>query len=310
MGTPDFAVPALRALLRERHAIVGLFTQPDRPTGRGLTLQPPPVKRVGIEQTLPVWQPQRLRDPEAVGTLRTLDPDLIVVVAYGQILSPEVLAIPRHGCINVHASLLPRWRGAAPIQRALLAGDAVSGVTIMQMAAGLDTGPILSQRETPLAPTLTGGQLHDLLAEAGADLLVETIRGLQAGTVQPQPQPADGVTYAAKLTRQDGAIDWQTSAIPIERQIRALHPWPGAWTTLPDGGVVKVLAGRPGSGDLQAPPGQVVARHADGIEVACGVGSVILTELQSEGRKRLPAREWAKGRSGAIAFGRATPASD
>ncbi|MBF0136799.1 MAG: methionyl-tRNA formyltransferase [Magnetococcus sp. DMHC-1] len=294
MGTPDFAVPALQALLTGANPVVGIFTQPDKPGRRGLQLQASPVKKVGMAHAIPVYQPARLRDPEAVATLRTLAPDLVVVAAYGQILSPEILAIPLHGCINIHASLLPRWRGAAPIQHALLAGDTHSGVTIMQMEAGLDTGPILARREVVLTGTTTGGSLHDELSHLGADLLLETIRKLQAGEVTPQPQPETGVTYANKLTRTAGRIDWREKAVIIERQVRALNPWPGAFSTLA-GKVVKIHAAYPKQGEEQGVPGEVVALPLDGLEVTCGEGHLVLTELQTEGKKRIPAREWVKG---------------
>ncbi|MBF0178324.1 MAG: methionyl-tRNA formyltransferase [Magnetococcales bacterium] len=306
MGTPDFAVPALRALLNSNIPVVGILTQPDKPVGRGLAVQASPVKRTGLEHAIPVFQPERLRSPGAVTTLKTWAPDLVVVVAYGQILSPEVLSMPARGCINVHASLLPRWRGAAPIQRALLAGDAQSGVTIMQMEAGLDTGPILRMRAEPITPTTTGGSLHDALAQSGADLLLETIRDMQTGKVSPQPQPDTGVTYAAKLTRADGLIDWRRRSVEVDRQIRALHPWPGAYTHL-HGRVVKVLTCRPVARSEGGEPGKVVAIREDGLEVVCGEGNLVLTGLQTEGRRRMQGAEWARGMSGQLLFGSHRP---
>ena len=297
MGTPDFAVPSLQVLLAGKDPVVGVFTQPDRPVGRGMKLTPPPVKqavhpRLSGPEGLPILQPIRLREREAVTQLRKLQPDLVVVVAYGQILSPEVLAIPRYGCINVHASLLPRWRGAAPIQRALLAGDLTSGVTLMQMEAGLDTGPILSQRLFSLSPDGSGGQLHDQLAHLGAQLLQESLPLLQAGTLFPQPQPEEGVTYAAKLTREDERIDWNQPAHCIRRQILALNPWPAAHTHL-HGKLLKIFQCRLEKGRGEA--GQVICLREDGLEVACAEESLILTEVQPAGKRRLLAPEWLRG---------------
>lgn len=300
MGTPDFALPCLEVLLSGSDTLVGVFTQPDKPVGRGLKLAPPPVKRAllahirdsAVEEGIGIFQPVRLRATEAVADLRQLKPDLLVVVAYGQILSPEVLAIPRHGCVNVHASLLPRWRGAAPIQRALLAGDLESGVTLMQMEAGLDTGPILSQRVLSLAADLTGGELHDQLAQLGAQLLQETIPLLQSGTLHAQPQPAEAVTYAAKLTKLDEQIDWYCSAHLIRQKILALNPWPAAHTWL-RGKPLKIFRCRLGNSDGEA--GHVIALREDGPEVACTQGSLILTEVQLAGKRRMLATDWLRG---------------
>ncbi|MEO5362557.1 MAG: methionyl-tRNA formyltransferase [Magnetococcus sp. DMHC-8] len=292
MGTPAFAVPTLEVLLAGTDPVVGVFTQPDKPVGRGLQLTPSPVKQAAAQRNIPVWQPLRLRAEEAVTVLRALQPDLIVVVAYGQLLSPEVLAIPRHGCLNVHASLLPRWRGAAPLQRALLAGDRESGVTLMQMEAGLDTGPIHCQRRLPLTPEMTGGELHDQLARLGGLLLQESLPRLRAGTLPATPQAAEEVTYATKLTPADERVDWQQPAEQIRRQILALNPWPAAHTLL-DGQSLKLLRCRPGSG--HGPPGTLLARQPDGPEVACGQGSLVLTELQPAGKRRMPAADWLRG---------------
>ena len=297
MGTPDFAVPSLQVLLAGKDPVVGVFTQPDRPVGRGMKLTPPPVKQainqwLSGSRSLPILQPTRLREKEAVDHLRQLQPDLVVVVAYGQILSTEVLAIPRYGCINVHASILPRWRGATPIQRALLAGDSTSGVTLMQMEAGLDTGPILSQRLLSLSPDWTGGQLHDQLANLGAQLLRETLPLLQTATLSPQPQSEEGVSYAAKLTRKDERIDWNQPAHCIRRQILALNPWPAAHTHL-HGKRLKIFQCRLATGQGEA--GQVIGPTEDGLEIACAEGSLILTEVQPEGKRRLLVPEWLRG---------------
>lgn len=300
MGTPDFAVPSLEALLSGPDSVVGVFTQPDKPVGRGMKLTPPPVKRVltgrgtDFGGNMALFQPACLRAAEAIADLRGLNPDLVVVVAYGQILSPEVLAIPRHGCVNIHASLLPRWRGAAPIQRALLAGDSASGVTLMQMEAGLDTGPWLSRRALPLSADLTGGELHDQLAQLGAQLLCETLRLWHAGTLRPHPQPEEGVTYAAKLNQQDEQIDWNAPAQKVRRQILALNPWPAARTRW-RGQALKIFHGRLAEGTGE--PGHVIALHEDGPEIACLQGSLILTEVQLSGKRRMRAADWLRGRS-------------
>ncbi|MBF0162776.1 MAG: methionyl-tRNA formyltransferase [Magnetococcales bacterium] len=292
MGTPDFAVPSLERLCAGPNPVLGVFTQPDRPVGRGLKLTPSPVKQWAARQGIPVLQPPRLRSAEAVALLRDLQPDLIVVVAYGQILSPEVLAIPRHGCLNVHASLLPRWRGAAPVQRALLAGDSESGVTLMQMDAGLDTGPMLSQRRLPLTTGMTGGELHDRLAQLGAVLLQESLPDLQTGALIPTPQPDTGVTYAAKITPQDEQVDWGQPAEQIKRQIDALNPWPAAHTRL-GGQTIKLLRCRLGAGTGEK--GRQIAVQKEGPEIACGEGSLVVTELQPAGKRCMAAADWWRG---------------
>ncbi|MBF0310125.1 MAG: methionyl-tRNA formyltransferase [Magnetococcales bacterium] len=293
MGTPDFAVPTLEALLAGPDEVVGVFTQPDRPAGRGLRLAAPPVKELASAHGLPVLQPARMKDPEVLPRLREWRPDLIVVVAYGRILPREVLELPLHGCVNVHASLLPRWRGAAPIQRALLAGDAMLGVSIMAMEAGLDTGPILSRRVWPVHGDESGGEMHDRLAKGGGELLAETVEALQRGGITPRIQPEEGVTYAEKLTAGDEILLWENDALQERRRILALSPWPGARTGL-KGERLKVLGCRPGRNG--GPPGTVTALHADGPEVACGEGSLVLTEVQPAGKRRLSAGEWLRGR--------------
>ena len=228
MGSPDFAVPVLQALV-PHHQVVGVVTQPDRPAGRGGTLKAPAVKTAALAFGLPVIQPEKLRQPEAMDQLQTWKPDVIVVAAFGQILRQAVLDLPAFGCINVHASLLPRWRGAAPIQAAILAGDEESGVTIMKMDAGVDTGPILSQRRLSLAKDETGGSLFAKLSALGADLLSETLPAYLQGTLLPQPQPEAGVTYTSMLKKEDGLLDFTQPAAALERRVRAMHPWPGAW---------------------------------------------------------------------------------
>ncbi|WP_130473018.1 methionyl-tRNA formyltransferase, partial [Candidatus Magnetaquicoccus inordinatus] len=247
MGTPAFSVPVLQRLLQGNNPVVAVFTQPDKPVGRGLQLLPSPVKQMAVQHGIPVWQPARLRAPEAVQALRELQADLVVVVAYGQILSAEFLALPRWGCLNIHASLLPRWRGAAPIQRALLAGDQESGVTLMRMDVGLDTGPMLCWRALPITAGMTGGELHDQLSQLGAELLHDSLPLLQSGQLPLLPQPEQGVTYANKLSAEDERIDWKQPAEQIERQIRALNPWPGA-QTLCNGKPLKLFASRLATG--------------------------------------------------------------
>lgn len=287
MGTPDFAVPTLTALDDAHFAdVVGVVTQPDRPTGRGRRLAPPEVKRVALERDLPLFQPRSLRAPEAVAQLATWEPDVIVVAAFGQILRQNVLDLPPYGSLNVHASLLPRWRGAAPIPAAILAGDEFTGVTIMRMDAGLDTGPILAQREEPVQPDDTRATLEKRLAQRGAELLVEMLPPYLVGDLLPQPQPAEGVTYAGQLHKEDGLLDWSHPAIELDRRVRAFNPWPGAFTTW-RGKRLKVLRAAPlpdWQGD--ASPGTVVALD-DGVvvAVATGEGALRLEEVQLAGKR-------------------------
>jgi methionyl-tRNA formyltransferase len=303
-GTPDFALPALEALAGTPHRIAAVLTQPDRPAGRGRALRPGPVKERALELGLTVLQPASLKAPEALEALRALELDALIVVAYGLILPPAVLETPRLGCFNIHASLLPRWRGAAPIQRAILAGDAVTGVTIMRMQAGLDTGPMLAQRTLEIAPRETAGELHDRLAELGALLMVEMIGAVARGDAHETPQPAAGVSYAAKIEKREALIDWSLDATAILRAIRAFNPWPVAETRL-CGAQLRIWeaeAAAPGSEG--APPGTVLAASAQGIEVACGDGAVWLTRLQLAGRKPLSAREFLNAQPlGAVRLG-------
>jgi len=285
MGTPDFAVPVLTALIRE-YRVVGVVTQPDRPAGRGRQVTISPVKQMALEHDLLLLQPRSLRSPDALAQLAAWKPDVIVVAAFGQILRQDVLDLPPCGCLNVHASLLPRWRGAAPVSAAILGGDEVTGVTIMKMDAGLDTGPILAQREEPIRPDDTAATLEGRLAQLGADLLVETLPAYLAGALQPRPQPEEGVTYAKRLRKRDGRVDWSRPAVELDRQVRAFTPWPGAFTTL-RGRRLKLLRTAPlpnWRGD--APPGTVVALD-DGVAVATGEGALCLEKVQLAGRRRM-----------------------
>jgi methionyl-tRNA formyltransferase len=292
-GTPTFAVPSLRAL-HAAHRVVGVWTQPDRPAGRGRALTPSPIKLAARELDLPVVQPVRLRGaPDALAKFAAVQADVMVVVAYGLILPRELLELPRLGCLNVHASLLPRWRGAAPIQRAILAGDARTGVTIMQMDEGLDTGAVLSRASIAIGAETTAGQLHDELAELGARQIVQALAELAAGSLRPERQPDSGVTYAHKLSKAESALDWQRTATDLDRQIRAFNPWPTAQTHL-DGATVKLLRSRVAASTAQAGavPGTLLGLVDDALEVTCGRGVVQILELQRTGRKAVQARDF------------------
>ena len=283
-GTPEFAAEHLKALLASSYEIVAVYTQPDRPAGRGQKLMPSPVKQLAQQQGIPVMQPPTLRAPEAQEALSALSPDLMVVVAYGLILPQVVLDIPRLGCINSHASLLPRWRGAAPIQRAVEAGDAESGVTVMRMEAGLDTGPMLLKVTTPIGPQDTGGSLHDRLAALGPQAVLEAIAGLAAGTLEGEAQNDALATYAHKLNKDEARIDWALPAIELERRVRAFFPWPVCHSTL-NAEPVKVLAAQVAMG--QGKPGQILAVEKEGLLVACGQAALRLTRMQLPGGKPL-----------------------
>ncbi|WP_341304178.1 methionyl-tRNA formyltransferase [Pseudomonas sp. TMP25] len=283
-GTPEFAAEHLKALLDTPHQIIAVYSQPDRPAGRGQKLTPSPVKQLALQHAIPVFQPQTLRDPAAQAELAALKPDLMVVVAYGLILPQVVLDIPRLGCINSHASLLPRWRGAAPIQRAVEAGDAESGVTVMRMEAGLDTGPMLLKVSTPISTQDSGGSLHDRLAALGPPAVIEAISGLAAGTLQGEVQDDSLATYAHKLNKDEARLDWSRPAIELERLVRAFHPWPICHSTL-NGEALKVHAAQMGEGS--GAPGTILAADKSGLTVACGEGALRLTRLQLPGGKAL-----------------------
>jgi methionyl-tRNA formyltransferase len=314
-GTPEFSVPALEALHAAGHRLVAVYTQPDRPAGRGRTLAASPVKQRALALGLAVEQPSTLRTAEAQSTLAAYASDVMIVVAYGLILPQAVLGIPRLGCLNIHASLLPRWRGAAPIQRAVLAGDASTGVCIMQMDAGLDTGPELLRRHLAIGARETAGQLHDRLAPLGAQAIVEAVAGWASGTLPAHPQPDHGVTYAAKIRKDEARIDWTRPARELDRLVRAFNPWPVAETTL-DQAQVRVWEAQPWDGSAVAsasttlpalPPGSVLDVPGR-IVVATGDGALELLTLQWPGRKPLPAREILHSRAlGGARFGTVTP---
>jgi methionyl-tRNA formyltransferase len=297
-GTPEFAVPPLEALHAAGHEIVAVYTQPDRPAGRGQSLTASPVKRRALELGLPVEQPATLKVADAVERLRERAPDLMVVVAYGLILPQAVLDVPRLGCWNIHASLLPRWRGAAPIQRAILAGDDITGITIMQMDAGLDTGPMLLVREVPIGPGECGGELHDRLSRVGAEAIVAAVSEWQAGRITPRPQPAEGASYAAKLRKEEARIDWSQAAAVIARQVRAFNPWPVAETTW-DGRQLRIWRAEraPGVATAGAVPGTVLEAAAGRIVVATGDGALSLLQVQVAGRRALSAAEFLNAQS-------------
>ncbi|SIP88564.1 methionyl-tRNA formyltransferase [Aquipseudomonas alcaligenes] len=283
-GTPEFAAQHLQALLDAGREIVAVYTQPDRPAGRGQKLAPSPVKQLALQHGIAVYQPQTLRDPAAQAELAALTPDLMVVVAYGLILPQVVLDTPRLGCINSHASLLPRWRGAAPIQRAIEAGDASSGVTVMQMEAGLDTGPMLLKVTTTITTEDTGGSLHDRLATLGSQAVVEAVTKLAAGELRGEVQDDSLATYAHKLNKDEARLDWSRPAVELERLVRAFNPWPICHSTL-NGEALKIHAAQLGEG--KGAPGTVLAADKSGLTIACGEGALRLTRLQLPGGKPL-----------------------
>jgi methionyl-tRNA formyltransferase len=292
MGTPDFACPTLQMLISRNEEIVAVVTQPDRPKGRGQKLMPPPVKALALEHALPVFQPLKVRAPEFVETVRQLRPDVIVVVAFGQILPKILLDIPPFGCINVHASLLPRYRGAAPLNWCLINGEVETGVTTMLMDPGLDTGPMLLKRSTPIDGSEDIVSLHDRMAVMGAELLAETLDKVYAGSVVPQAQDDSLSCYAPLLKKEDGLVDWQRDAHAIHNQVRGLVVWPGAWSFL-DGQQLKICRTRVGDG--AGLPGTILRSDKGGIEVACLNGSLIIDELQLAGKKRLDAASFLSG---------------
>lgn len=307
MGTPDFAATTLQALIESGHDVAAAVSQPDKPFGRKAELRPTPVKAAAEAAGIPVLQPRRLRDPEFTEELEHLAPDVIIVAAYGKIIPGFILDLPRYGCLNVHASLLPKYRGAAPIQWAIMDGEKETGITIMQMNEGLDTGDILNVSKVEITDTETGGSLFDKLAAEGGRLLVETLGLVEAGALKPQRQPADSPTpYARMIVKEDGLIDWKKDAGVIERQVRAMDPWPGAYTRL-GGKLFKILRSRvlPDSETnlydcdkmkAETQPGCVVSAQNEGIDICTGNGILRVTEVQLEGKKRMNAADFLRGR--------------
>ena len=296
MGTPDFAVAPLAALTEAGYEVEAVVTQPDKPKGRGKTLLPTPVKEEALKHGIPVLQPVKVRDPEFVKELEALAPDIIIVAAFGQIIPKSVLDMPKFGCINIHASLLPKYRGAAPIQQAVIDGEKESGVTIMQMGTGLDTGDMISKIVVPLDEDETGGSLFDKLAEAGAKLLTETLPAIFDGTAKREKQPEESPTpYAAMITKQMGLLDFSRSAAELERLVRGMNPWPSAYTFI-NGKTLKVWKSFvEEKKDTEATPGTVLFTDKKGIHVACASDSLVLTEVQLEGKKRMEAEIFLRG---------------
>jgi methionyl-tRNA formyltransferase len=297
MGTPELACASLQALLDSQHfQIAAVVTQPDRPKGRDLKLMPSPVKELALRRGLAIFQPAKARDEQFIEVVRQLQPDLIAVAAYGQILPPAFLEVPRFGCLNVHTSLLPKYRGAAPIQWAILNGESETGVTIMKMNAGLDTGEILSQERTPILEDDNGERLHDRLAQIGAHLLVKTIVEYATGKIQPYLQSTEGISYARKIVKEDGRIDWSQPARRIWNQVRGLIPWPGAFTLLPapQPDLLKIWSTE--IADVSAPPGELASADKTGIVVGCGQQALRILTLQREGARRLTSEQFLAGR--------------
>jgi methionyl-tRNA formyltransferase len=294
-GTPEFSVPAFEAIAASRHRLVAAYTQPDRRSGRGLKLEGSPVKKAAAARGLPVEQPATLKDPVSVERLAAYHPDVMVVVAYGLLLPQAVLDVPRLGCINIHGSLLPRWRGAAPIQRALLAGDTQTGVTIMRMEAGLDTGPMLSRQAIAIGPGDTGGSLHDRLAALGADMIVAALDSIESGTAVFQPQEEVGATYARKLSKAEALLDWTQPARLLERQVRAFDPWPVAETRL-DGQQLRIWRAHPAKAASPVPPGTVLSADQAGIVVMTGQDALVIERLQLPGKRAVDAADFLRGR--------------
>lgn len=296
MGTPDFAVPPLKALVEAGYDVAAVVTQPDKPKGRGKSLLPTPVKEEALLHEIPVYQPQRVKNNrEFLDTLREIAPDVIIVAAFGQLIPKDVLELPKFGCINIHASLLPKYRGAAPIQQAVIDGEKESGVTIMQMGEGLDTGDMISRIVIPLESEETGGSLFAKLAQAGAELLIKTLPSIEQGTAVWEKQPEESPTpYAAMINKKMGLMDFHKSAVELERLVRGLNPWPSAYTFV-DGKTLKVWKSRVDEKSSGEAPGTVILTDKEGIHVACKDGTLILTEVQLEGKKRMDADAFLRG---------------
>ncbi|MEE9494137.1 MAG: methionyl-tRNA formyltransferase [Gammaproteobacteria bacterium] len=295
-GTPDFSVPVLQALIDADCEVVGVYCQPDRPAGRGRKLQPGPVKQSALDHQLSIYQPQNLKTEDLQQQLRELAPDLIVVVAYGLLLPQTVLDIPPLGCVNLHASLLPRWRGAAPIHRAILAGDSETGVCLMQMEAGLDTGPVLASVTCAISDEATAGELHDHLSRLSAQLLVDNLSALESRSLNPISQDDESAIYAHKLQKKEALVDWSQSAEQIQRQVRGFNPWPVAQTEY-QGKMLRLWAATVLLADNSEQPGSVIQESAQGIDVACGTGVLRLLEIQMPGSKRMAVSDFLNARS-------------
>jgi methionyl-tRNA formyltransferase len=298
-GTPAFALPALRSLSEEGHVVVGVVTQPDRPAGRGREVAMSPIKQEALAEGIPVLQPEKARGDEFLAQIRALDADISVVVAYGQILKPEVLAVPRFGSVNIHASLLPELRGAAPIQWAIVRGHSASGVTIMRMEAGLDSGPMLMRVEEPIAPEESAGELGARLAEIGAEALVEVLALLETGDIAEEPQDHALATYAPKVDRETARIDWSKPADEVALWIRGMDDVPGAWSPLGARGPVKLFRPKVVN-ETGGFPGEVIEAADGGVLIACGLGAVRVGEVQPPGKRRMPAGDWVRGRGVAV----------
>ena len=293
MGTPDFAVPVLKTLIESQN-VVGVVTQPDRPAGRGKQLRPSPIKLTAQAANIPVYQPKSLRSEEAAQPLRDWQPDIIVVAAFGQILRPHVLNLPPHGCLNIHASLLPRWRGASPIQHAILAGDVETGICLMQMDVGLDTGPVYACMPTPISPTETAASLHDRLADLGANLLTVHLDNIVSGKLTPTPQDDGKSTYAPMISKEDGRLNWQQTSAEIDRRIRAMTPWPGAFTSW-QGEMLKIKVASVANGRFSTgKPGQLVA-YEEGAAVLTADGALVLEEIQLAGKRATAVPDFLRG---------------
>lgn len=301
-GTPEFAGVQLNALLQNGYEVVVVYTQPDKPAGRGRHLHISPVKEIAQAHHLAIEQPTTLKTAEAVETLEQYHPDIMIVSAFGMLLPLPFLQVPHYGCINVHASLLPRWRGASPIQQAILAGDAQSGITLMQMDVGLDTGDILAQKAYDLTPNETTGSLHNQLAIVGADLLIATLEDIFAGKITPQPQDASQVTHAHKILKEQGHLQWDNSAIVLDRQIRAFHPWPIAYSSI-DSHILRIWEAYVVPLQTTATPGTIVEHHENGIVVATSQAGLLITHAQLPGKKMMPLSEIRKGHPTLFALG-------
>jgi len=301
-GTPDFAADALSALIKSEHEIIAVYTQPDRPAGRGRKLRASPVKEVALENNIPVLQPENLKDKQAQEKLRTFNADVMVVAAYGLILPQVVLDIPRLGCLNIHASLLPRWRGAAPIQRAIAAGDKESGITIMQMNAGLDTGDILHLSPCPITDSDTGGSLHDRLAETGASAILKVLEDLSSNKIKAKPQDDSLATYAHKLDKKEAQINWQQAANEIELLIRAFNPWPVAFTSVNDK-TVRIWQAQALAENSDAEAGTIISSNKNGIDISCGEGVLRLLKLQPSGSKAMDVAAFMNGHAKQLPVG-------